>query len=235
MNYAADRPYLGPEKYSYVPDGLVSHVAPTPGQLCIRCSTLDIPGYFIDSPADDLIYDSEHMLGSLDEIINKPDCSFCELVVAALKARLPEVVAGRFPLATLDNSPVRVYLGGSLAGSFYLASQFWGTPFLGNKDKQSVYCITVYTNVIFPPAIRTANRDRAFIRLLASDAHLLGQHPMYHGRLTGNHASPSLLYVHSTRSHCLVHVLQDMRLLLLSNAIAPGRLLSSGCSLLAQT
>ena len=235
MDYTADRPYLGPEKYSYVPDGLVSHVAPTPGPLCIRCSTLDIPGYFIDSPADDFIYDSEHLLGSLDEVLNKRDCSFCELVVAALKARLPEVVAGRVPLATLDNSPVRVYLGGFLAGSFYLASQFWSTPFLGNKDKQSVYCMMVYTNVIFAPATRIADLDRAFIRLLANDARLLGQHPMYHGRLIGNHASPSLLYVHLPRSLCLVPFSQIMRLPLLSNSVFLGRLLLSGCSLLAQT
>lgn len=40
---------------------------------------------------------------------------------------------------------------------------------------------------------RATEPDSAFIRLLANDAHLLGQKPMYHGRLIGNHVSPALL------------------------------------------
>ena len=77
------------------------------------------------------------------------------------------------------DQPVKTYLRGAVAGSFYLTSQSWDTNFLGNKDKQNVRCMMIYTNVLFPPAIRTAEIDRTFIRLLANNAHLLGQYPMY--------------------------------------------------------
>ena len=63
MDLIPDGRYLGPVKYSYVPEGLVPYTAAMPGPLCTRCSTLDIPGYFTESP-------TEETSGSLSRIFD---------------------------------------------------------------------------------------------------------------------------------------------------------------------
>lgn len=57
---------LGFSKYSYVPDSLVSRMAPSPEQLC---STLDYSSYFAGRSfeEEDLVGDAKHLLGIYDE------------------------------------------------------------------------------------------------------------------------------------------------------------------------
>ena len=175
--------YPGPEQFSYVPEGIISLLAPTPGPLCLRCHQLDIPGLFIDPPIECRKPGDELKLDRLENVLEKATrCDFCYLVVAALRARAPTMISSK--------PSIDLYMKTTLAGSYYSA----------NGRKLDVYCIAVYT--VGNPSLAYSS-SYPLIRLLANDAHLLGQYPMYHGRVTGNHISPKLLWswIHSCRDH----------------------------------
>ncbi|KAL8947902.1 MAG: hypothetical protein Q9222_005864 [Ikaeria aurantiellina] len=222
-NDAPDRRYLGYSKFSSVPDGLIAHIAPSPGPLCPKCSQLCYPSFFAfgSQPAeeeDELIQDADHLLGAYDEISRRAlNCEFCQLVVEALANSTRGSIGEDIPrISKVQNA--KIYINRSLAGSYY-----YGAPLptddsaaqsndvtgsqrgesliegsqigenQGDPGRIDVGCIIVYTDIDYSHDVRVRREDRGHIRLLANDAHLLGQKPMYHGRVVGNHISPDLL------------------------------------------
>ncbi|KAL8850813.1 MAG: hypothetical protein Q9221_004227 [Calogaya cf. arnoldii] len=201
-----DDPYLGCPKFSYVPEGLVAHIAPAPGQLCSKCNTIDFTSYFntgLDSERalqpvvlpDNEVDDTSHntCLGTYDEVSRRAlGCEFCQLVIKALAA----TTAKLHRRGTLQHG-APVYLDSVMSGTYYDRATASSaipnevaleTTRIDSSKQVNVRCIMVslYES-------RATQPDSAFIRLLANDAHLLGQKPLYHGRLIGNHASPALL------------------------------------------
>ncbi|KAL8709262.1 MAG: hypothetical protein Q9220_006005 [cf. Caloplaca sp. 1 TL-2023] len=221
-NNAPDYRYFGYSKFSSVPDGLISHIAPSPGPLCPRCSQLDYPGFFASEsqPAEEqeLLQDADHLLGAYDEISRKAfNCEFCQLVIEALVNSTHGLIE-KETIWTSKLQHANVYLNRSSAGSYYYGAplpvdetvpdgdKVSGSPHAetriernqvdgnqGDDGKINVGCIIVYTDIDYPPDVHVRRQDRGYIRLLANDAHLLGQEPMYHGRVVGNHISPDLL------------------------------------------
>lgn len=91
-------PYLGYPRFSYIPDGLIAHIAPAPEQLCSKCSTLHFANYsttntFVGealpeqpSPVND-IGETTHKtyLGTYQELTPKALAyGFCQLVIGVL-------------------------------------------------------------------------------------------------------------------------------------------------------
>ena len=201
-----DPTYLGFPRFSSVPEGLISHIASWPGQLCSICDTLDIASYYttggptlgrnlshktlLGDDVDGTIHDS--CLGTYGEVSRRAlACDFCQLVIKALANTTATELQRRS-----QNGP-KVFLDSVLAGSYFkgAAASFGNVTgdavdeITARSSKQvQVRCIRVSLD-----GGSTTQRDNAFIRLLANDAHLLGQKPMYHGRLIGDHASPALL------------------------------------------
>ncbi|KAL8914137.1 MAG: hypothetical protein Q9172_007147 [Xanthocarpia lactea] len=201
-----DPTYLGFPRFSYVPEGLISHIASSPGQLCSICSALAIASYFTTGgvtsgrdqshktlsrdDVDGIIHDG--CLGTYDEVSRRAlTCDFCQLVIKALANTTPTELQRR------SQNGSKVFLDSVLAGSYFkgAAASFGNVTgdaidqITARSSKQvQVRCISVSLD-----GGSTTQRDSAFIRLLANDAHLLGQKPMYHGRLIGNHSSPALL------------------------------------------
>lgn len=191
-----DNHHLGYPKYSYVPEGLVSHIAPSPGELCSKCSTLDYPSYFTTnlSSKPDLIFDDEYLLGTYDEISRKASsCEFCQLVIEALINGTASLDRDAL-LSLLDGQSVNVFLANAWSGSYYLRRDKApdGTN-MEPLERVNVGCMMVYTDANLTNVASRKQQHSGFIRLLANDAHLLGQEPMYHGRVIGNHVSPDLL------------------------------------------
>ncbi|KAL8723622.1 MAG: hypothetical protein Q9181_007242 [Wetmoreana brouardii] len=188
--------YFGFSKFSYIPEGLVSHIASAPGQLCRTCSTLDFPSYFVartSQQGEDLIYDGEHALGTYDQILCKAlTCEFCQLVVEAL-ANGAKGMDQMDPRFTVNRQSIKIYLNRSLAGIYRDRLTIPDDTDAEPSKPLHVGCMVVYSDLKYPEATRAKQRDRGFIRLLANDAHLLGEEPMYHGRIVGNHVSPNLL------------------------------------------
>ncbi|KAL8696119.1 MAG: hypothetical protein Q9201_007816 [Fulgogasparrea decipioides] len=178
--------YLGFAKFSYVPEGIVSHMAPTPGQLCPRCSALDFPSYFAaqtSQQVENLIYDEKHAFGIYDEILCKAlTCEFCQIVVEALAngAKGMEQMDPRF---TVNRQSIKVYLNRSLAGIYHDCLMVPDDTDAEPSKPLYVGCMVVYSDLKYREAARAKQRDRGFIRLLANDTHLLGEEPMYHGRI----------------------------------------------------
>ncbi|KAI4126331.1 MAG: hypothetical protein LQ338_003808 [Usnochroma carphineum] len=184
------------QTFSYVPEGLISHIAPSPGELCSKCSTLDYPSYFATNlpRTPDLVFDNGHFLGTYYEITRKASsCDFCRLVIEALKYTTASL--NREALLSLSTrQSVNVFLANAWSGSYYLRrDKAADSTSLESPERVDVGCMMVYTDVTLPNAASRTQQDRGFIRLLANDAHLLGQEPMYHGRIIGNHVSPDLL------------------------------------------
>ena len=190
--------YLGSERYSYVPDGLSSRVASTPGSLCSTCATLDVSSLLV-SPAGEEIAPS--MLGTLQEVSRRSkECDFCYLVITALRTADPKALP----------RDGRKWLPRQCTSTTYVSAERAGTYFDAENRRHDVYCIRVAVHGETNDDVATSNSSCALIRLLANDAHILNQRPMYHGRLSmqqygliflyadivtvGNHLSPSLLY-----------------------------------------
>ncbi|KAL8849140.1 MAG: hypothetical protein Q9221_005863 [Calogaya cf. arnoldii] len=182
---ANDR-YLGSPKFSYYPEGLVSQIATSPGNLCAKCSLLDFPTYFSPDALNKghLSYDDEHLLGTFKDILAETDnCDFCQLVVDALKN-------GIALLGADDSQDVKIYLEKGWSGSYYLGRD--KALMQNSPEEVDVSCMVVYMDTPLSIAGRRSDWDRGFIRLLANDAHLLGQQSMYHGRIIGKHVPPDL-------------------------------------------
>ena len=211
MDSAKDPLYFRHDKYSYVPDGLVAYIAPKPGPLCLRCSKLDIGSFFIPKPsAEPHRHDDLVVLGSVEDIRERSViCGFCQLVIEALMVRLPEgasLVSKNLSQSSREGSKaISIIISSALAGSYYLGSNDPESPSPCAKVKQDVYCISISTTTQLPHTakIDEVQKDQGIIRLLANDAHCLQQKPMYHGRLIGNHLSPSLLWswIKACRDH----------------------------------
>lgn len=188
--------YLGCQKFSSFPEGLLPRIAPSPGPLCSKCSTLDYPGYFVTkaSSTANLVNDDKHFLGTYRDISRKAiNCDFCLLAIEALKNGT--IVPGLdTSFLSVDSRPLNVYIDSAWSGSYYLRrEESPDDPGEKQSEHVDVRCIVVYTDAPIPGEVRRTDQDRAFIRLLANDAHILGQQPMYHGRIIGNHVSPGLL------------------------------------------
>lgn len=188
--------YLGSPKFSYVPEGLIAHIAPSPGSLCSVCITLDYANHFTAkaSSTAKLHYDDNHLLGTDEDISRKAiNCDFCLLVIEALKNGTT-VLDLEASLSSADGHAVSIYLDNAWSGSYYLRrDQASDEPSIDPPEHVDVSCMVVYTDTPLPNTVRSIDRDRGFIRLLANDAHLLNQQPMYHGRIIGNHVSRDLL------------------------------------------
>ena len=182
--------------YSYVPEGLVSHTAVSPGELCAKCSTLDYPKYFTTPPSStpDPVFDDQHLLGTFDDILRKASsCEFCQLVIESLKNGSTGL--DRDVLLSLwEGESVKVFLTNAWSGSYYRrGGKTTESTVEEVSERVDVGCMMVYTDFTIPGATTKDQPGKGFIRLLANDAHLLGQKPIYHGRIIGNHVSPDLL------------------------------------------
>ncbi|KAI4215897.1 MAG: hypothetical protein LQ351_001885 [Letrouitia transgressa] len=180
------RYYLGNDRYCSVPEDILTRTCPVPGTLCARCQQLDIRAYFLDADAArETLVEEEHLLDTFDNILNRSQsCHFCTLVVGALRARSPEV----FQDAELSESEtkiqsLRVFLKGSFVG--ICEREFdESAPAL---NAQLVCCIALYLD-------KSGSTAAGLIRLLCNDAHLIGQHPLFHGRLIDKHIPLDLLF-----------------------------------------
>ena len=181
-----DDNYLGPKNYSCLPKGLVSQIATSPSALCTVCAALDLRQYF-DNPETLLIPETapeplgdRHAasLGTAKEVFQwSATCGFCQLVVWSLRKYDPEVYGDSRSHLPQDSSRlVSVVIRKSMV-AHYIGTDEVGWP--------------------------SGNQGKPTIRLLADDAHLLGLKPMYHGRLVGNHVSPSLIHswIATSKSH----------------------------------
>ena len=126
------------------------------------------------------------MLDTIENISGRPFCDFCCLIIAALDARLLLTsLEASDPITNSLSKSLKVYLQTVQAGAYPLES----------GKLEDVRAIAVYTNEDIGGGdefrIKT---NYALIRLLANDAHYLGQKPLYHGRIIGNHISPMLLW-----------------------------------------
>lgn len=184
--------YSGSEIHSYVPDGLIAKIASTPGPLCLRCKRLDIPGFFLDVHPNEFskLYEKD-VLDTIKKILKRrSSCAFCSLVVAALRSRSPEILENlRSPntssiVTESDDSP-NIYLKPASAGSYQL----------NGHETQHVFCISLHVRQSTDgDDHEISGGSQGVIRLLANDAHKIDQQPLYHGRIIGNHLSPSLLW-----------------------------------------
>ncbi|KAL9610725.1 MAG: hypothetical protein Q9167_004588 [Letrouitia subvulpina] len=181
------RYYLGNDRYcNVVPEDILARTCPSPGPLCARCQQLDIRAYFLDGvAARDALLKEEHLLDTLDCILSRSQsCHFCTLVVGALRARSPEA----FQDAEASESEIKiqsnkVFLKGSFVG--ICEREFdESAPAL---NAQVVCCIALYLN-------QSGSKAAGLIRLLCNDAHLIGQHPLFHGRLIDKHIPLDLLF-----------------------------------------
>ncbi|KAL8883318.1 MAG: hypothetical protein Q9192_007256, partial [Flavoplaca navasiana] len=91
-------PYLGYPRFSYIPDGLIAHIAPAPEQLCSKCSTLHFAHNFTtDSGVGEALPEQPSLVNDVDDTIHKTylgayedltlkalACGFCQLVIGAL-------------------------------------------------------------------------------------------------------------------------------------------------------
>ncbi|KAL8691193.1 MAG: hypothetical protein Q9224_004232 [Gallowayella concinna] len=196
-NTGPNDPYLGFSRFSYIPDGLVSHIATSPGLLCSLCSVLDfssylIPGALPDSASSNRttsqrdevegVYHDAY-LGTYDEVTRRSlNCIFCQLVITASRNATTALQQ-----ESLSQDQYKVFLDSDIAGSYYNRASF-DEPELESNSRVDVRCMKISF-----AGRRTEQLPSAYIRLLANDAHCLGQKPMYHGRLVGNHVSPTLL------------------------------------------
>lgn len=196
-----DDDYLGPKNYSCLPKGLVSQIATSPSALCTVCAALDLRQY-LDNTETLLIPETvpeplgdRHAasLGTANEIFQRSDtCGFCQLVVWSLRKYDPEVFwHSRSHLPQDSSRLVSVVIRKSMVAHYRN----------NRNERQPVPGIEIGTDEVFGRP--SGNHEKPTIRLLADDAHLLGQKPMYHGRLVGNHVSPSL--IHSWIATCKSH------------------------------
>lgn len=196
-----DDDYLGPKNYSCLPQGLVSQIATSPSALCTVCAALDLRQYF-DNTETLLIpetapepLDDRHAasLGTAKEIFQRSaTCGFCQLVVWSLRKYDPEVFwDSRSHLPQDSSRLVSVVIRKSTVADYRN----------NRNERQPVHGIEIGTDEVFGRP--SGNWEKPTIRLLADDAHLLGLKPMYHGRLVGNHVSPSL--IHSWIATCKSH------------------------------
>ncbi|MCJ1275526.1 hypothetical protein MMC21_003329 [Puttea exsequens] len=180
--------YPGVDRYFFVPGGIVASIAPYPEPLCARCRLLDFPGFFLDV-VDDSSYSANEVqvLDTVDNVLQKSSsCGFCVLVIAALHARsLGTVSKDGSSRATVNGEGSTIYLRGAHAGQYHI----------DESGGHNVGCISVYTDLVSTKVHPNDTRsNQGLIRLIANDAHLLGQQPLYHGRMIGNHLSPQLLW-----------------------------------------
>lgn len=201
-----DDPYLEYPRFSYAPEGLIVQIAPAPGQLCSNCNAIDFASYFTEnldferalsevvSPENDVegtIHNT--CLGTFDEVSRKAlTCEFWQLVIKALTNKTTELHR-----PTTSPNGTQIYLDSVLVGSYFdRATASFDNPngvALEETSSESSKQVNVWCMKVSVYGSRATEPDSAFIRLLANDAHPLGQKPMYHGRLIGNHVSPALL------------------------------------------
>ena len=186
-----DDNYLGPKNYSCLPKGLVSQIATSPSALCTVCAALDLRQYF-DNNETLLIPEIAASLGTAKEVFQRSaTCGFCQLVVWSLRKYDPEVFwDSRSHLPQDSSRLVSVVIRKSMVAHYKNS----------RDERQPVHGIEIGTDEVGWPS---GNQGKPTIRLLADDAHLLGLKPMYHGRLVGNHVSPSL--IHSWIATCKSH------------------------------
>ena len=196
----ADDGYLGPKNCSCLPQGLVSQIATSPGDLCTVCAALDLRQYFDNSEtrlipentAESLIDRHAAFLGTVQEIFQRSDtCDFCQLVAWSLRKYDREIQDSQSRLPHDSSWLVSVVIRKSTIAHYRN---------IGN-ERQLVCGIEIGTDEVSGRPFE--DQEKPAIRLLADDAHLLGLKPMYHGRLVGNHVSPSL--IHSWIATCEHH------------------------------
>ncbi|KAL8798106.1 MAG: hypothetical protein Q9182_006957 [Xanthomendoza sp. 2 TL-2023] len=169
----------------------------SPGLLCPSCTLLDFPSYLIPGARSGSsssvrttsqwdgnggVYHDAY-LGTYDEISRKAlDCEFCQLVITASRNATTALRQ-----ENLSWHPFKVFLDSHIAGTYYNRASF------DEADLESIEQVDVRCMKISFSGPRTEQPPCAYIRLLANDAHYLGQKSMYHGRLVGNHVSPALL------------------------------------------
>ncbi|KAL8669639.1 MAG: hypothetical protein Q9168_005782 [Polycauliona sp. 1 TL-2023] len=132
--------------------------------------------------------EDEQSLDTIKDIVVRADgCDFCTLAVAALHCCN----------ASLDISAsqdVTIYLYQTWSGSYSLRRDIdLDDPKTKSPEEGDVSCMVLFAET---PRSNPGRRDFqtvGIIRLLANDAHLLGQQPMLHGRIIGNHVAPDLL------------------------------------------
>lgn len=145
-----DSTYLGFPRFSSVPEGLISHIASWPGQLCSICDALDIASYYTTGgptlgrnlshktlsgdDVDGTIHDS--CLGTYGEVSRRAlACDFCQLVIKALANTTATELQRR------SQNVSKVFLDSVLAGSYFKGSRIirqcdWRCSRRNNCQKQ---------------------------------------------------------------------------------------------------
>lgn len=162
--------YSGLPKFSYIPEGLVSHVAPSPSQLCVTCSSLDYPSYFIRGHdlGHKYIFDEEHLLGTYEAIFSRAlSCGFCRLAVEAFSNGVHRLNNLEPPFIK-DGRSIKVFLDSVRAGHYRTrVSADLDESARESGEEVMVGCIIVYTDLDPFTTTHLTPSGAAYIRLLA--------------------------------------------------------------------
>lgn len=130
-------------------DGSAFRVASTPLLLCSRCSTLDFAKCLTEPESESQWWKPGHLLGTIDDVLKRSTCNFCQLVVETFRSACPELVSGARALIPRQyDQPIHIYLDSGSA-QFKLPSP-------GKKHRQDINCLLVYTDFEFPSFIAEA-------------------------------------------------------------------------------